>query len=271
MTRPLDSSDLTPLARRPLEQRRIVRAVTFDFGETLTTLDPELLVAKLDRLGLHASSERLLAGLPRAWESYQLHGHPGDAEDGGGQHPWKPLMTEMLTRGGVALGAREREVVDALFEDQKRANLWRKPIAGMIELVRELRSRGVPVGILSNSEGRLTELIDELEWTSDLPTVVDSGVVGTAKPDPAIFHLAAKALEVDIEDIVHVGDSLRADVEGARAAGAAAVWFTSPPAYPSGHRTGPPGVEVCSNASELRHCLLSMLGASLDDGCRPPP
>ena len=52
--------------------------------------------------------------------------------------------------------------------------------------------------------------------------VVDSTVVGVAKPDPAIFGIALDALGVPASasgTVLHVGDSLRYDVAGALAAG----------------------------------------------------
>ncbi|HYH48605.1 MAG TPA: HAD-IA family hydrolase, partial [Acidimicrobiia bacterium] len=49
--------------------------------------------------------------------------------------------------------------------------------------------------------------------------VIDSDVVGVAKPDPAIFHLALEACGVAPERVLHVGDTVGADVKGALAAG----------------------------------------------------
>ncbi len=50
--------------------------------------------------------------------------------------------------------------------------------------------------------------------------ILDSAVVGVAKPDPRIFHLALEALDVPADGtVLHVGDSLRYDVAGALAAG----------------------------------------------------
>jgi FMN phosphatase YigB (HAD superfamily) len=55
--------------------------------------------------------------------------------------------------------------------------------------------------------------------------VVDSGRLGIDKPDPRIFAHAVAALGCNGGDLVHVGDSWEADVLGAVAAGARAVWF----------------------------------------------
>jgi putative hydrolase of the HAD superfamily len=54
---------------------------------------------------------------------------------------------------------------------------------------------------------------------ADVRIVVDSHVVGVAKPDPRIFASAVDALGVEPERILYVGDSVANDVVGARAAG----------------------------------------------------
>jgi putative hydrolase of the HAD superfamily len=48
--------------------------------------------------------------------------------------------------------------------------------------------------------------------------ILDSTVVGIAKPDPRIFDLALDALGVPADRALHVGDTPGADVDGARAA-----------------------------------------------------
>ena len=50
--------------------------------------------------------------------------------------------------------------------------------------------------------------------------VVDSHVVGVAKPDPAIFGHAVELFDgIDRSRIIYVGDSVTIDVEAASAAG----------------------------------------------------
>jgi putative hydrolase of the HAD superfamily len=55
--------------------------------------------------------------------------------------------------------------------------------------------------------------------------VVISAEIGIAKPDPAIFAFAIDQLGVKPEHVWHVGDSLRSDAGGAKAAGLIAVWL----------------------------------------------
>jgi FMN phosphatase YigB (HAD superfamily) len=65
--------------------------------------------------------------------------------------------------------------------------------------------------------------------------VVVSSDLGVAKPDPAIFTHALSQLQLDASCAVMVGDSLERDVDGAIAAGLAAVWINR------GGRLRPPG------------------------------
>jgi len=54
--------------------------------------------------------------------------------------------------------------------------------------------------------------------------VVDSHIVGVAKPDPQIFeHALACFPELDRDRIAYVGDSVTMDIAGARAAGLHAI------------------------------------------------
>jgi putative hydrolase of the HAD superfamily len=60
-----------------------------------------------------------------------------------------------------------------------------------------------------------------LEDTFD--TVTISSLAQAAKPAPRIFQVALDKHAVDPEEALHIGDSLRDDVEGARKAGLHAI------------------------------------------------
>ena len=53
----------------------------------------------------------------------------------------------------------------------------------------------------------------------EVAAIIDSGAVGVAKPDPAIFALALDVAGTTAERAIHVGDAYQYDVRGARAAG----------------------------------------------------
>jgi putative hydrolase of the HAD superfamily len=56
------------------------------------------------------------------------------------------------------------------------------------------------------------------------PHVVDSGLVGVRKPDPAIFRLALEQMGMEPEDVTVIGDSYRKDIEPALTLGCKAIW-----------------------------------------------
>lgn len=203
-------------------------AVTFDFGQTLAELDTVMLAERLAERGVTASVAALEAARPAMWRRYNEA-----IGEGLGGHPWVLLMATLLRCAGVEESA-VGPLAEWLFTEQPRRNLWRRPIVGMIERVRALKARGVPVGVISNSEGALEALIAEMGWTHDFDVVADSGALGMEKPDRAIFDWTVARLGAPMADVVHVGDSWAADYVGARAAGMRAVLFRGRDLMPRG-------------------------------------
>jgi len=214
---------------------------------TLAELDTGFLVRRLGERGAHVELAAVEAAVPEAWRAYD------DAVRRGlSGHPWKLLMRTML--GGAGLASETLEsLVDWLWDEQPRQNLWRRPIPRMIELVDELRRGGVRVAVVSNSEGKLAELIAEMGWGDRFVGVADSGRLGMEKPGREIFAWAAERLGAPLEHIVHVGDSRAADVAGALAAGMYAVWFG--PAAGASTEPLPERARAAAGEPELRRVL----------------
>ncbi|MFO0567362.1 MAG: HAD-IA family hydrolase [Polyangiaceae bacterium] len=226
-------------------------AVTFDFGQTLAELDVDMLARRVAERGARLSPDRARAASPAAWEAY------GEAKRSGlvAHDAWCTFMRTLLELSGVEAEGIEPQLVAAelaewLWTEQPAQNLWRKPIAGMFELLVELTQAGVPLGVVSNSEGKLSELCSELGIRHHFAAFADSGVVGFEKPDPRIFELVARGLGAAPEDLVHVGDAWDADVIGALGFGARAIWFA-----PTDDRELPDRVATARDAADVRRVL----------------
>lgn len=241
-------------------------AVTFDFGQTLAELDHEMLCRRVSERGARLDVERARAETAAAWLAY------GEAKVAGlaGHDAWCTFMRTLLERAGVVRGPGRAdgtsdptlvdELAEWLWEEQPAKNLWRKPVAGMFSLVEALVRSGVPAGIVSNSEGKIAELAEELRISGLFSAIADSGVLGIEKPDPRIFEWAAHALGVATTELVHVGDAWEADIVGALRVGARAVWFA-----PADDRKLPDRVLAARDARELRKALADF-GVPITDG-----
>lgn len=227
-------------------------AVTFDFGQTLAELDTAFLAERLGERGALADPSLLDRASGPAWAAYDAAKARGDVAFAA----WGAFMRALLDGAGVrsasaSAGDRTPSLVEWLWAQQPSQNLWRRPIPGMLELVADLHERGVPLAIISNSEGRLAELLAEMDVARFFCHVSDSGVLGFEKPDRRIFEHAARGLGVPPGALVHVGDAWVADVEGALSVGASAIWVTPR----TGSRVLPAGVVACGNAIEIRTAL----------------
>lgn len=95
------------------------------------------------------------------------------------------------------------------------------------EVLTEL-GRTVRLALCSNFSHSPTALriLDEADFRRHLHSVAISDAVGIRKPREEIFLSVLADLDLPPESVLHVGDSLRADVAGAAAAGLATVWIT---------------------------------------------
>ena len=89
------------------------------------------------------------------------------------------------------------------------------------EVVEELQRRGYTLGIISNLIGtrEIPEWLETENFKPYFKSVVLSSMLGIRKPDPAIYLEAARSAGVEPARCAYVGDNLKRDVTGTRAAG----------------------------------------------------
>jgi putative hydrolase of the HAD superfamily len=105
------------------------------------------------------------------------------------------------------------------------SDLWRRILSGSIAGLRMLSDAGLRLGVVSNSDGHVEEELARNNICQVGPgqgvsvlKIIDSAVVGVAKPDPAIFGFALPSLRLDPSEVIYVGDSVKYDVRSADAA-----------------------------------------------------
>jgi putative hydrolase of the HAD superfamily len=202
-----------------------VSAILFDAGGVLVFPEPANLLPPLRQAGADPD----LAALERA------HYHAMAAQDRQATPPapatwWRDYLTTYVAACGVAESRCEQLAVE--IAEHPRRYGWAHAGHGVKDGLRALAGLGLPMGVVSNSNGtvegdlRSVGLCYAPDGAGPLPegipmdVILDSAVVGVAKPDPGIFRIALDALRVPADgSVVHVGDSLRYDVAGALAAG----------------------------------------------------
>lgn len=189
----------------------------FDAGGTLVLIDPAEFAARVDGLVARSPSPRRLAEAHyRAMTAFSARLAAGLATE------WTWWLDHFLTLLDIPPGDAVLEALDGA------RGLWSHPIAGVESALRALRARGHRLAVVSNADGTVREGLVAAGLAESFELIIDSSEVGVSKPDPGIFHLALRRLDVGPGDAWHVGDSVYHDLGGARAAGLAGSVLVDP-------------------------------------------
>jgi HAD superfamily hydrolase (TIGR01509 family) len=196
-------------------------AVLVDVGFTLTFWDGARIAAHAAAAGVTvepAAVERAETIIRR--ETRELEGTPLRTHDDGGRRYLGDVFKRALVLCGAvgddATLARAAEYIHARHLER---NVWRRVGAGNREALERLRAAGLRLAVVSNSEGTVEAMLDEVGLRPYFETVVDSGVVGSVKPDARIFQIALDRLQLPASEALMIGDLPTADVLGPRALG----------------------------------------------------
>lgn len=227
---------------------RDVRLLSLDAGNTIVFLDhracADLVASALARAVREDEIERAEGIAKKRLDAKQLL-PPLDDKDI--TPAWGAFMATLVQ---IATGVDDEQAATCarlLWREHRRFNLWRKVPDGLVAAVTELRARGVPVAVVSNSEGQLQTLFDNLGLSGAFDLVVDSHHVGVEKPDPRIFHPVVERFGVAATTVLHLGDTWATDVVGARAAGLQ-VGFVDPFGHYEGQYLDVPRVDSVAAA-----------------------
>jgi putative hydrolase of the HAD superfamily len=200
----------------------VIKAVFFDLFQTLVCYDPprENVVAEiLEDFDIHRNPEAFSLPLVAADEFMygEISRRPLSQRS---KEELTGLYIEhvriMLREAGIdadetlarkLLGRmRQIKMKLVLFEDVAPA-------------LKDLKDRGLILGLISNVEEDITNTLTGLGLTSWLSIIVTSMDAGVNKPRPEIFRYALKQAGVQPEESIYVGDQYQVDILGSRSAG----------------------------------------------------
>jgi putative hydrolase of the HAD superfamily len=190
------------------------RAVLLDALGTLVELPAPApaLVEELAARGVVVEEREAAAAMAAEIRFYRANMHrAGDAD---GLRALRERCAEVL-RGALPPRARGADdLLGALL-----GALRFRAYAEVPGVLRALRAAGHRLVVVSNWDVSLHEVLEQTGLAPLVDAAVVSAEVGVAKPDPRIFAAALERAGASAAEAVHVGDSLEADVAGARAAG----------------------------------------------------
>lgn len=197
-----------------------IDALFLDAGNTVIFLDHGAVSAALAARDLHVRPEAIerAEGETKRRMSHRSADLAPALDRADIPRSWGRYFRTLLEAAGVP-ATRSADVVASLWPEHAAFNFWRAVPADLPTPLRALRARGVPVVVVSNSEGRLPGLFERLGIGDCFDAVVDSHDVGFEKPDPRIFEVALRIANVTPDRALHLGDTVATDIEGARAAG----------------------------------------------------
>jgi putative hydrolase of the HAD superfamily len=196
------------------------RAVIFDLYGTLVPEFPhEDFYGSIDHMATVLGADR--AAFRDAWNETVV----------GRQAGVYKTMDENVLAMCEAMGVPEPSastVTQALKRRAEMYEMWFRPRDGAVETLRELRSRGFRLALISMCAPDTPPMWEASAFAGLVDVEVFSSVVGLRKPDPAIYRYACDALDVEPAGCLYCGDGAYRELTGAAEFGMTAVEIRDP-------------------------------------------
>ena len=208
----------------------MIKAIFFDLDGTIRLNEPrgtDVFTEHAARLGLRVREDDLLRAM--RWEHYYWANSlelKADVKELGrlsDQH-WLRYSHRQL----VALGASPKEADELARKINEYMLATYEPRRVVPEelpaVLEALTKAGIQLGVISNREKPLQEVLTEIGLIQHFPYSLASGEIRAWKPDPQVFLHACMAVGAEPAESVYVGDNWLADVQGAKGVGLQVVW-----------------------------------------------
>jgi putative hydrolase of the HAD superfamily len=203
-------------------EKRRYHMVIFDVGGTLVGFEDDApfaeVLARVSPPHRYTSATELRLSMLRTL-SARRHEAVGMVDDNEINNWWRTIFEDLFPGNQMAAlhmwELFKHSYFDSLFPDT-------------LPILQLLRSRGVPMGIVSNYGAHLIYTLYKLNIYDYFQFVIVSSLVGVAKPDIGIFEMAIQKAGVPPDQLLYVGDNVTDDIDGARQAGIDAVLINRP-------------------------------------------
>lgn len=186
----------------------MIKAVLFDAGGTLLTPHPSVgaVYAKVAaRHGIKASPEQLNLRFKEVWKTNKGQGRLVD------KAWWQVVVKHVME-------IENGTFFEDLYAEFEKPDVWHV-YPDVEPALLALTQRKMRLAVASNWDSRLPALLKKLGLDRHFERQFISYDLKVAKPDKRFFDFALRALGLDPLEVLHVGDDLVEDIEGAQGAG----------------------------------------------------
>ena len=200
----------------------MLRAVILDLGETLVHLDRpwddvfntdlQALYAYLSKLGLKFDYEKFSEAFIRIFDDASAKADTYKIEI-----PMEEIISKVMKKSGLQFLGVDLPTSAMIEFYRPEVEEW-KVYPDTIETLSALREEGFEMGLISNSKSDwlIRSILQRRDLEKFFQVIVTSAAMRIRKPRPEIFTEAIKAMKVRPIESVFVGDSIQADVSGAK-------------------------------------------------------
>lgn len=157
-------------------------------------------------------------------------------------HYTATIIEQMGGRGASVVRVAER------IYEQWAGNHHFEIYDDVAPVLTDLAARGFLLGVISNSHRSLDAFTEHFKLNGLIRTTISSALHGFMKPHRSIFDAALEGAKVRAGEAVMVGDSLKADIQGAIGAGMRGILLRRSGEIPAAL---PDGVQVITSLQEL--------------------
>jgi putative hydrolase of the HAD superfamily len=188
----------------------------FDAGGVLVFPDFDLLADIANQVGIETSTSEITEQHARLFRAYDEHI---------ARHHQFPAIQYFLDifKQVTDSEKKARAAYELTLQADKAKHIWATTQPWVGKSIGKLKEGGYQMAVISNSDGRVDQIMQDLALREYFEIVIDSFVVGVEKPDSRIFEITLNSLDWDSSKTIYIGDIFYVDVWGANQAGLGAI------------------------------------------------
>jgi len=171
-----------------------------------------------NEIGLKLDPAKLDRAFHNAWNSMPPRAPINGPRENDDKDWWRQLVDLVLNEVAPSMNELDHDnFFEIAYEHFAEAGVW-ELYPEVVEVLENLQAR-FQLAVISNFDGRLRMILEQLGVSKFFPHVFISSELGADKPDPEIFQRALKVIQLAPNHVLHVGDDPERDWKAASATG----------------------------------------------------